>query len=201
MNRLPTFLPGDFRETYDNLDAAETPSYHEFSRRIRVELGESSLLEQVLLDRIVASTWRLAQGDELPASGSSAAKRAESRAERSLHRSLEMLESLRAARADFPVHPKPRRSERVEPVSRPDPDDSHAEPLCESWRDRLTFEPRTSANSPIVKGTWVTVDHVISLIVDNWSWSDILRTHPELIEDDIRACLSYAIEQSHDAPC
>ncbi|GAC1466655.1 MAG: hypothetical protein NVSMB9_07440 [Isosphaeraceae bacterium] len=64
-----------------------------------------------------------------------------------------------------------------------------------TWTGRLIFDFNVSDTSPVVKGTWVTVGHVVSLIVDGWSWSDILRSHPELTEDDIRACLSYNVEQ------
>lgn len=57
--------------------------------------------------------------------------------------------------------------------------------------EHLAIDPDVSAESPVIKGTWVTVAHLISLIVDGWSWSNILRTHPELTEDDIRAALAY----------
>jgi uncharacterized protein (DUF433 family) len=102
-----------------------------------------------------------------------------------------MLESLRAVLAVNPV-----RSAPPSPVRQ-----AVEESPSDSWRDRLTFDPKTSDDSPVVKGTWITVDHITSLIVDNWSWADILRSHPELTEDDIRSCLSYAIEQSHDGAC
>lgn len=63
------------------------------------------------------------------------------------------------------------------------------------WQDRLVFDFNVSETSPVVKGTWVTVGHVVSLIVDGWSWSDVLRSHPELTEDDVRMCLAYTVEQ------
>lgn len=69
-----------------------------------------------------------------------------------------------------------------------------------AWTDRLAIDPNVSPDSPTVKGTWVTVSHVVSLIVDGWSWSDIMRSHPELTEDDIRACLAYQIEESDKDP-
>ena len=47
----------------------------------------------------------------------------------------------------------------------------------------------------MIKGTWVTVSQVVSLIVDGWTWSDILRAHPELTEDDIRTCLAYTVAE------
>jgi uncharacterized protein (DUF433 family) len=63
-----------------------------------------------------------------------------------------------------------------------------------NWREFLIFDDRASSPSHLVQGTWVPADHVISLIVEGWTWSDILRSHPELTEDDIRACLAYDIE-------
>jgi uncharacterized protein (DUF433 family) len=67
----------------------------------------------------------------------------------------------------------------------------------EDWQDRLVFDFNVSETSPVVKGTWVTVSQVVSLIVDGWTWGDILRTHPELTEDDIRVCLSYTVAQDN----
>lgn len=62
------------------------------------------------------------------------------------------------------------------------------------WCDRLFFDPTVSESSPCVKGTWVTAAHVVSLVMDGWTWEDILRTHPELSEDDIRECLAYTVD-------
>lgn len=62
--------------------------------------------------------------------------------------------------------------------------------------DRLAFDADVSDVSPVVKGTWVRVDDVVAMIVDGYTWDDVLRTHPELAEDDIRACLAYAMDQA-----
>jgi uncharacterized protein (DUF433 family) len=80
-------------------------------------------------------------------------------------------------------------------------DDTHElasdDDVVKDWQDRLVFDFNVSEASPVVKGTWVTVSHVVSLIVDGWTWGDILRTHPELTEDDIRVCLSYTVAQDN----
>ena len=68
-----------------------------------------------------------------------------------------------------------------------------------NWRDRLVFDFEVSDISPVVKGTWITVAHVVSLIVDGWTWADILRSHPELTEDDIRTCVAYAMAEENSA--
>jgi uncharacterized protein (DUF433 family) len=72
----------------------------------------------------------------------------------------------------------------------------HAEDgLAERWQGRLMFEPSVSEDSPVIRGTWVTVAQIVSLVVDGWTWSHILRTHPELTEEDIRVCLAYAVAE------
>jgi uncharacterized protein (DUF433 family) len=95
---------------------------------------------------------------------------------------------------EWPAFPNAR--EVDEPDFDGGPDDDHEDDDAHFlWRDRLTFDLNVSKSSPVVKGTWVTAGHVVSLIVDGWSWSDILRTHPELTEDDVRACLAYTVDQ------
>ena len=66
------------------------------------------------------------------------------------------------------------------------------------WRDRLVFDFDISDLSPVIKGTWITVSHVVSLIVDGHTWADILRSHPELTEEDVRVCVAYAVAQDQD---
>jgi uncharacterized protein (DUF433 family) len=100
---------------------------------------------------------------------------------------------------EWPVVPRGRCVE--EPLDA-DPDDQDSNPserqpqaLPARWADRLVFDVEVSDHSPVVKGTWITVSQVVSLILDGWSWSDILRAHPELAEDDIRVCLAYTVAQ------
>jgi len=69
-----------------------------------------------------------------------------------------------------------------------------AEPEPEP-ESRLVFDLSVSETSPVVRGTWVTANHIMSLVFDGWTWSDILRTYLGLTEDDIRACLEYTVEQ------
>ena len=59
---------------------------------------------------------------------------------------------------------------------------------------RLVMNPDVSPTSPVVRGTWLAATYVASLVAGGWTWADILRTHPELTEDDIRACITYAAD-------
>lgn len=78
------------------------------------------------------------------------------------------------------------------------PDEPGVDAPLPRWQDRLVFDENVSDDSPVVKGTWVTVSQVVTLIVDGFTWADILRSHPELTEDDIRVCLAFAIELESD---
>lgn len=68
------------------------------------------------------------------------------------------------------------------------------------WSVWLEFNPNVSERSPVVKGTRVTVSHVLSLSIDGWTWVDIIRSHPELTTDDIRACMAYATAECGEEP-
>jgi uncharacterized protein (DUF433 family) len=78
--------------------------------------------------------------------------------------------------------------------------DDPTEAIAMRWQDHLVHDFNVSEVSPVVRGTWITARHVVSLIVDGWSWQEILRAHPELSEDDIRACLSYTLEEEGGLP-
>jgi uncharacterized protein (DUF433 family) len=75
------------------------------------------------------------------------------------------------------------------------PDRIHKGAAMATTFDSLVIDPSVSETSPCVRGTWVTVDQIVTMIVDGYTWSDILRRCPELTEDDIRTCISYAIQQ------
>lgn len=76
-----------------------------------------------------------------------------------------------------------------------DPPASGSDPRA-AWRNRLVSDPKISEASPVVRGTGVTVAQVVSLVIDGWSWDRIQRAYPELTTDDIRACLSYSVENN-----
>jgi hypothetical protein len=98
---------------------------------------------------------------------------------------------------EWPVVPRGRSAEDLPDTDTGDgdPSDGCQEPIGERWRGRLCFDLQVSEDSPVIKGTWVTVSQVVSLIVDGWTWFDILRAHPELSEDDIRTSLAYTVAE------
>jgi uncharacterized protein (DUF433 family) len=74
----------------------------------------------------------------------------------------------------------------------------HSAPAA-PWSARLAFDAAISSRSPVIRGTKITARRIVSLVVDGLTWADILRTYPELSEEDIRAALAYTVEQE-DGP-
>ncbi|MFZ4695766.1 MAG: DUF433 domain-containing protein [Verrucomicrobiia bacterium] len=63
--------------------------------------------------------------------------------------------------------------------------------------DRITIEPGKCGGRPCVRGMRIRVKDVLELLAHGASWNEILEDHPDLEEDDIRACLEFAAAQ-HD---
>ncbi|MGD0388257.1 MAG: DUF433 domain-containing protein [Tepidisphaeraceae bacterium] len=61
-----------------------------------------------------------------------------------------------------------------------------------TWEDRIELKPQVLCGKPVVKGTRISVEHVIKLLADGWSEADVLRSYPHLKTEDVKACLAYA---------
>ncbi|OLE55731.1 MAG: antitoxin [Acidobacteria bacterium 13_1_20CM_3_53_8] len=60
--------------------------------------------------------------------------------------------------------------------------------------DRITVNPKIHFGKPCITGTRITVQSVLELLDEGLSFAEIAENYyPELQEDDIHACLRYAI--------
>lgn len=60
--------------------------------------------------------------------------------------------------------------------------------------DKISVNPNIHFGKPCVSGTRITVQSVLELIAEGLSFAEITKDYyPELQEDDIHACLRYAI--------
>lgn len=196
--------------------------YAQFSRTIHRDLNPQGPLEILVTRQAVRSAWRLREKLEVEVSDpiSEIARSDADRAARSLEVAITTLDVLQGRR-DGSALPLVTADETDQTVIQPnewpvlpfiaedldrdeaevataDDDDRVAEELADDppiWRDRLVYDFDVSEDSPVVRGTWITVSHVVSLIVDGATWAEILRTHPELTEADIRVCVAYAVAE------
>jgi uncharacterized protein (DUF433 family) len=57
---------------------------------------------------------------------------------------------------------------------------------------RIVLDPAILVGKPIIAGTRISVEFILGLLADGWTFADILDEYPGLAEDDIRACIAYA---------
>ena len=62
----------------------------------------------------------------------------------------------------------------------------------DAFIDRITVDPAIMVGKPIIKGTRVTVEHILALLMQGMSVDEILVEYPHLVKDDIFACLAFA---------
>jgi len=58
--------------------------------------------------------------------------------------------------------------------------------------DRIVLDPRIMVGKPIIKGTRLTVQHILNLLAHGATMEDILKEYGGLKKEDIQACLLYA---------
>lgn len=63
------------------------------------------------------------------------------------------------------------------------------------YRDILTIEPGKRGGKPCIRRMRITVYDVLSYLAAGMTMEEILADFPYLMEEDIRACLSYAADR------
>ena len=59
-------------------------------------------------------------------------------------------------------------------------------------RERIRTDPGTFGGKPTIRDTRVAVEHVLAMLAEGVSNTEILHEYPFLEEEDIRACITYA---------
>jgi uncharacterized protein (DUF433 family) len=73
----------------------------------------------------------------------------------------------------------------------------------ENLLNRIIVNPQVMVGKPIIKGTRITVQHILGLLAQGTTYSTILKEYPHITQDDIYACLLFAqqaIDSSTFAP-
>ena len=64
--------------------------------------------------------------------------------------------------------------------------------------EKIIIDENICAGKPVVKGTRLSVDFVLDLLANGWSYDTIIENYPQLTLDTIRACLEYASQVIKD---
>jgi uncharacterized protein (DUF433 family) len=59
----------------------------------------------------------------------------------------------------------------------------------------ITIEPGKRGGKPCVRGLRITVYEVLELLASGMSHAELIQDFPDLTEQDILACLSYAADR------
>ena len=63
------------------------------------------------------------------------------------------------------------------------------------YRTRIVLDPEICFGKPTVRGTRIGVGDVLSYLASEMSEADILADFPQLMHEDIRACLAFAADR------
>jgi len=71
--------------------------------------------------------------------------------------------------------------------------------IDEKLLGRITANPEIFGGKPIIRGLRISVEMVLSLLAQGETQERILTDYPDLVPEDLRACLAYAHAAiSHD---
>jgi len=62
-------------------------------------------------------------------------------------------------------------------------------------KERIVIDPKILTGEAIIKNTRISVDFLLKLLVNGWSFEQILEINPQLEQDDILAAIEYSMEQ------
>jgi len=63
------------------------------------------------------------------------------------------------------------------------------------WQDRIALDPAVLTGKPVVRGTRIAVEFVVSLLAQGWTESQVFENYPGLTHQDVLACLANATER------
>ena len=67
-----------------------------------------------------------------------------------------------------------------------------------NWKDYIVSDKEVLLGKPSIKGTRISVEHIVGLLAQGWSEIQILESYPRLTKDSLQAVFSYIQECIHD---
>jgi uncharacterized protein (DUF433 family) len=68
----------------------------------------------------------------------------------------------------------------------------------ETLLERITMDPKVMVGKPVIRGTRLTVQHIVGLLGSGMTGAEIVSEYEGLTHDDIRACLLFASKTLED---
>ena len=66
------------------------------------------------------------------------------------------------------------------------------------WQQYIISDKKVLLGKPTIKGTRISVDHVIALLAQGWTEKEVLSNYPRLTAKDLQAIFAYIYENIQD---
>lgn len=67
-----------------------------------------------------------------------------------------------------------------------------------NWKEYIVSDKEVLLGKPTVKGTRISVEHIIEVLAQGWSHAQILENYPRLTNESLQAVFSYQQECMND---
>lgn len=64
---------------------------------------------------------------------------------------------------------------------------------------RIVSDPKVMFGKPAVRGTRITVEHILRLMAAGWTVEELLDQHPRLTREDVLAASEFAADHLRDS--
>ena len=58
--------------------------------------------------------------------------------------------------------------------------------------NRISIDPAVMVGKPVIQGTRITVELILEKLAHGQTVPDLIKSHPRLTEEDVRAAIAYA---------
>ncbi|MBI1192213.1 MAG: DUF433 domain-containing protein [Bacteroidetes bacterium] len=67
-----------------------------------------------------------------------------------------------------------------------------------NWQDYIVSDKEVLLGKPTIKGTRISVEHIVGLLAQGWTENEILENFPRLTKETLQAVFAYIQECMHD---
>ena len=67
-----------------------------------------------------------------------------------------------------------------------------------NWKDYIVSDKEILLGKPAIKGTRISVEHIVGLLAQGWNETQILESYPRLTKESLQAVFTYIQECIHD---
>lgn len=60
-----------------------------------------------------------------------------------------------------------------------------------NWRNHIETNDNILLGKPVVKGTRISIEHIIKLLASGWTESQVLENYPRLTKESLQAVFAY----------